>query len=162
MAGAVWWPRSRRSIVLAGLAPAAAQDEAPPEPEAATTTGSAGARAIVTQVTPGVGSFPTGLAAGVALSNVTNSIAQAQAESLDLGLIGILIESFDLVNGFDVPDALFRRQPVGRRLGQPRGVPDRGVDARGRTHDRSHHEGCPVGHGHLHRAGCLQQRPRQH
>ena len=95
-------------IVLAGLAPAAAQDEAPPEPEAATTTGSAGARAIVTQVTPGVGSFPTGLAAGVALSNVTNSIAQAQAESLDLGLIGILIESFDLVNGFDVPDALFR------------------------------------------------------
>jgi hypothetical protein len=100
----------RRSLVLAvasvalligALAPAHAQ-EAP----APFTNGTASATAIVTRLTPGVGSLPTGLFGGVALTNVTNAIAQAQAETLDLGLIGALLAALDVVPASDLPSPI--------------------------------------------------------
>jgi hypothetical protein len=89
------------ALVLVGLAPADAVDEPVPF-----QNGTASATAIVTRFTPGVGSLPTGLFGGVALSNVTNSIAQAQAETLDFGLIGDLIVALDLVPREDLPGPL--------------------------------------------------------
>ncbi len=91
------------ALLLGGLAPA---DALPPEP-VPFGNGTATATAVVTKFTPGVGSFPTGLAGGVAITNVTNAIAQAQAETLDLGLIGLLLTALDVVDGDDIPEPLF-------------------------------------------------------
>ena len=88
-------------LLLVGLAPARALDEQEPFPD-----GTAAASAIVARFTPGVGSLPTGLFGGVALTNVTNSIAQAQAETLDFGLIGALLVALGLVSSDDLPGPL--------------------------------------------------------
>jgi hypothetical protein len=90
-------------LVLAGLPRADARAVPDQEP----LTGTASGTAVVAKVIPGVGAFPTGLASGVALSNVTNAIAQAQAETLDLGLLALLLTSYDLVDGDDLPQELF-------------------------------------------------------
>src|SRR5690606_5562543 len=70
------------------------------------SNGTASATAIVTRFTPGVGSLPTGLFGGVALTNVTNSIAQAQSETLDLGLIGALLTALEIVPGSELPSPI--------------------------------------------------------
>lgn len=52
------------------------------------SNGTANATAIVARVAPGVGSLELAIANGVAVSEITNHLAQAQAQTLDLGLIG--------------------------------------------------------------------------
>ena len=89
------------ALLLVGLAPAEGQEEPAPF-----SNGTASATAIVTRFTPGVGSLPTGLFGGVALTDVTNGIAQAQSETLDLGLIGALLTALDLVPGEELPTPL--------------------------------------------------------
>ena len=93
------------SVVLVALAPARARGTttAPPPPF---SNGTASATAIVTRFTPGVGSLPTGLFGGVALTNVTNSVAEAQAKSLDFGLIGALLSALDIVPSSALPSPL--------------------------------------------------------
>ena len=86
-------------LVLGSLGPATAV----PELAAPFANGTASATAILTRFTPGVGSLPTGLFGGVALTNVTNTIAQAQAETLDFGLIGSLLIALDLVPSESLP-----------------------------------------------------------
>jgi hypothetical protein len=50
--------------------------------------GTAKATAVVARVAPGVGALQLGISSGVAVAEVKNTIAQAQAKALDLGLIG--------------------------------------------------------------------------
>lgn len=52
------------------------------------TNGTAKGTAIVSNVAPGVGSLQLGITGGVAVAEVKNTIGQAQAKTLDLGLIG--------------------------------------------------------------------------
>jgi hypothetical protein len=52
------------------------------------SNGTAKATAVVARVAPGVGSLQLGISSGVAVAEIKNTIAQAQAESADLGLIG--------------------------------------------------------------------------
>ena len=52
------------------------------------SNGTAKATAVVARVAPGVGSLELGISGGVAVSEIKNTVAQAQAEALDLGLIG--------------------------------------------------------------------------
>lgn len=50
--------------------------------------GAAKATAVVAKVAPGVGALELGVTSGVAVAEVTNSLAQSQSQALDLGLIG--------------------------------------------------------------------------
>ena len=76
------------AIVAIGLAPAAGQEGGEDSPAPAFSNGTAKATAVVVRVAPGVGSLELGMSAGVAVAEIKNTIAQAQAEALDLGLIG--------------------------------------------------------------------------
>jgi hypothetical protein len=51
-------------------------------------SGDAKATAILTEVAPGVGSLKLGMTVGVAVSQTTNALSQAQGQASDLGLIG--------------------------------------------------------------------------
>jgi hypothetical protein len=75
---------SSTAVLLAtlGLAPGAEGQQAP------FSNGTAKATAIVAQVAPGVGSLQLGITTGVAVSEIKNTVGQAQAKTLDLGLIG--------------------------------------------------------------------------
>lgn len=74
-------------LLLAGFGPAArapAQETAP----APFSNGTAKATAVVAKVAPGIGSLELALASGVAVAEMKNDLVQAQAQALDLGLIG--------------------------------------------------------------------------
>ena len=79
-------------ILGLGLSPAIGQEEGDAgDPTAAGSgfsNGTAKATAVVARVAPGVGSLELGISSGVAVSEIKNTVAQAQAETLDLGLIG--------------------------------------------------------------------------
>jgi hypothetical protein len=74
------------ALLFGGLGPASGQ----PGVRAAApfSNGTANATAIVARVAPGVGSLELAIANGVAVSEITNHLSQAQAQTLDLGLIG--------------------------------------------------------------------------
>ncbi|MGI8631299.1 MAG: hypothetical protein ACR2NA_01960, partial [Solirubrobacterales bacterium] len=76
------------ALVLVGLAPAAGTEAASRPAAAPFSNGVAKATAIVTRVAPGVGSLELALGSGIAVSELKNQLAQAQAQSFDLGLIG--------------------------------------------------------------------------
>lgn len=69
-----------------GLGPAAGQGAQ--DPAGGFSNGMAKATAVVTKIAPGVGSLELALANGIAVAELKNRLAQAQAQSLDLGLIG--------------------------------------------------------------------------
>jgi hypothetical protein len=71
--------------LLAGAWGSASGQEAPAKPF---TNGIAKATAVVARVAPGVGALQLGISSGVAVAEVKNTVAQAQAKALDLGLIG--------------------------------------------------------------------------
>jgi hypothetical protein len=75
---------SSAAVLLAtlGVAPGAQSEEVP------FNNGTAKATAIVAQVAPGVGSLQLGITSGVAVAEIKNTVGQAQAKTLDLGLIG--------------------------------------------------------------------------
>jgi hypothetical protein len=84
-------------IVAIGLSPAFGQEQGretgQESPAAAFSNGTAKATAVVARVAPGVGSLELGISSGVAVAEIKNTIAQAQAEALDLGLIGSTLTS---------------------------------------------------------------------
>ena len=96
-----------------GLAPSAQGETTP------FSNGTAKATAVVARVAPGVGNLQLGISAGVAVAEVKNTIGQAQAKALDLGLIGSTLTG----------RALHRRrrggQPVGPAAADPGGQPRR-------------------------------------
>lgn len=69
-------------LLLASLGTASGQEGKP------FSNGTAKATAIVAEVAPGVGSLQLGITSGVAVSEIKNTVGQAQAKTLDLGLIG--------------------------------------------------------------------------
>ena len=78
------------SLLLFGLRPAAGAPAPVPAPSAraAFSNGQAKATGIVTRMAPGVGNLELAIGSGIAVSEVKNDLAQAQAQAFDLGLIG--------------------------------------------------------------------------
>lgn len=80
-------------VTLFGLAPSA---------EGQTTefsNGIAKATGIVSQVAPGVGNLQLGMTAGVAVAEIRNTLAQAQAKAADFGLIGSTLTAESCTGG---------------------------------------------------------------
>ena len=76
-------------LLLIGLRPASGSPAAPATPSlAAFSNGQAKATGTVVKVAPGVGALELALGSGIAVSELKNELAQAQATSFDLGLIG--------------------------------------------------------------------------
>ena len=82
-------------MLLVGLRPASGSPAGPaaPAPRAEFSNGQAKATAVVTKIGPGVGNLELALGSGVAVSELKNELAQAQAQALDLGLIGTTLTS---------------------------------------------------------------------
>jgi hypothetical protein len=77
-------------LLVVGLRPAGGSPPraASPEARAEFSNGQAKATAVVTKLAPGVGALELALGSGIAVSELKNDLAQAQAQSFDLGLIG--------------------------------------------------------------------------
>jgi hypothetical protein len=75
------------ALLFATLGTATGQEDAP-APSSAFSNGTAKATAVVARVAPGIGALELGISAGVAVAEIKNTIGQAQAEALDLGLLG--------------------------------------------------------------------------
>ena len=99
----------------ATLTSASAQDA----PAAPFSNGKASALARIARYAPGVGSLQLGIGSGVAVSEVSNTLAQAQAQTLDLGLIGtsLTAEQCDGSPGSVKPEQLPQPITVDNRAG---------------------------------------------
>src|SRR5688572_17271367 len=76
-------------LLLAGLRPASGATASPAsEAAAGFSNGQAKATALVTKLAPGVGNLELAIGSGIAVSELKNDLAQAQAQAFDLGLIG--------------------------------------------------------------------------
>jgi hypothetical protein len=112
------------ALLFGGLGPASSQ---PGRPAAAPfSNGTANATAIVARVAPGVGSLELAIANGVAVSEITNHLAQAQAQTLDLGLIGTTLgaEGCDGGDPTVSPDQLPQPTRVDNRAGDTEATSD--------------------------------------
>ena len=96
------------ALLLATLGTAAGQEDGPGPSDF--ENGTAKATAVVARIAPGIGALELGVSAGVAVAEIKNTIGQAQAEALDLGLIGstLTAESClgDGVRQSDLPNPL--------------------------------------------------------
>jgi hypothetical protein len=106
-------------MLLVGLRPASGSPAAPaaPAPRAAFSNGQAKATAVVTKIGPGVGNLELALGSGVAVSELKNDLAQAQAQSLDLGLIGTTLTADGCEAAALRPDQLPQPVRVDNRQG---------------------------------------------
>jgi hypothetical protein len=132
-------------IVALGLSPAFGQEGGQDGGQGASpgtpfSNGTAKATAVVARVAPGVGSLELGLSGGVAVSEIKNTVAQAQAEALDLGLIGSTLTSESCGT-----DAIVQKDqlPTATR------VDSRGGDTQ-LTEEESPAPGAPITAGHKH------------
>jgi len=111
--------------LLGGLGPAgrsgAAEAGPVPAAPAAAPGGVAKATALVAKVAPGVGSLELALGSGIAVAELQNQLAQAQARSFDLGLIGTTLTAEGCGGGDPLVPA--------SALPQPTRVDNRGGDA---------------------------------
>lgn len=124
------------ALLFGGLGPASSQ---PGEAAAAPfSNGTANATAIVARVAPGVGSLELAIANGVAVAEITNRLAQAQAQTLDLGLIGTTLGA----EGCDGGDPTVPPS----QLPQPTRVDNRGGDTEA-TSDEVPVAGSTLGFG---------------
>lgn len=114
------------SVVLLvwGLGSASGQATDPAATEAPFSNGIAKATAIVTRVAPGVGSLELALANGIAVSELKNKLAQAQAQSLDLGLVGTALTAGTCRNPTITPDQLPQPTRVDNRHGDAEATTD--------------------------------------
>jgi hypothetical protein len=122
-------------------APAAAQDL--PQSPAETGTirnGFAKATALVGRIGPGVGNLELAMRGGVAVTQVTNSLAQATSQTADLGLIGSSLTG----EGCSGRPATFTPED----LPQPTFVDNRKGDAE-LARDESGTDGSPLGAGRM-------------
>ncbi len=124
-------------LLVATLGTAAGQDDPPAPP--AFANGTAKATAVVARVAPGVGALELGISAGVAVAEIKNTIGQAQAEALDLGLIGSTLTAESCLGDGLPPSAL----PNALR------VDSRGGDTSA-TEDEAPVDGATIGGGRKH------------
>src|SRR3954447_1948941 len=76
-------------VVLLGLLPATAGwSQQSPTETGTIRNGTAKATALVSRVGPGVGNLELAMRGGVAITQITNSLAQATSQTEDFGLIG--------------------------------------------------------------------------
>lgn len=75
------------AFLLAGLSPASGETSRPLQ-AAPFSNGMAKATARISKFGPGVGNLELALGSGIAVSELKNQLAQAQAQTVDLGLIG--------------------------------------------------------------------------
>lgn len=87
------------ALLLAAVGPASGVSGGGAAQAPAFTNGTAKATAVLSKVAPGVGALELGISSGIAVSEVTNSLAQAQAQALDLGLIGTTLTAEDCEGG---------------------------------------------------------------
>lgn len=117
--------RTRAAAAASGMAVLAAVLLAPPsaaqapQPETGEIrNGTAKAVATVVSAAPGVGALALGVTAGTAVTQVTNSLAQATSQTANLGLIGTSLTEESCTGG----DPTIRPED----LPQPLGVDNRG------------------------------------
>jgi hypothetical protein len=103
------------AVLLWGLSGASGQDAGPAD--AAFSNGTAKATAIVARVAPGVGSLELALASGIAVAELKNQLGQAQAQSLDLGLIGTTLTAEGCRDAVITADQLPQPTRVDNRKG---------------------------------------------
>lgn len=118
---------------LAGSAPVRAQEDGE------IRNGTAKAVALVSRVAPGVGNLELGMTAGTSVTQITNSLAQATSQTVDLGLIGSSLTA----EGCRGSSSL---QP--EDLPQPTAVDNRDGDASA-TRDESGTSDAPFGMGRM-------------
>ena len=109
-------------LLLWGLAPASAGPGA--APPAAFSNGVAKATAIVSKVAPGVGALELGISNGVAVAELKNKLGQAQAQSVDLGLIGTTLTAEGCRDATITPDDLPQPTRVDNRKGDAAATSD--------------------------------------
>lgn len=102
------------------------------------TNGTAKATAVVSQVAPGVGNLQLGMTAGVAVAEIKNTVAQAQAKAADFGLIGSTLTAESCTGG----DAVITQS----QLPQPTRVDSRAGNA-SLTEDHIPIAGTAIGAG---------------
>jgi hypothetical protein len=103
------------AILLWGLGSASGQTaEAPAAPF---SNGTAKATAVVVKVAPGIGSLQLALGSGVAVAEVKNRLGQAQAQALDLGLIGTTLTAGGCSDPVVRPEQLPQPTRVDNRKG---------------------------------------------
>lgn len=105
-------------LVLWGLAPASAGPESSTAAtQAGFSNGVAKATAVVSKVAPGVGALELGISNGVAVAELKNKLGQAQAQSIDLGLIGTTLTAETCRDAAFTPDDLPQPTRVDNRNG---------------------------------------------
>ncbi|MGH9274488.1 MAG: hypothetical protein ACRDZU_07560 [Acidimicrobiales bacterium] len=110
-------------LLVWGLGSASSQAAEPPV-TVPFSNGVAKATAVVTKVAPGVGSLELALANGIAVSELKNQLGQAQAQSLDLGLIGTTLTAGGCRNAAVTPDQLPQPTRVDNRKGDASATTD--------------------------------------
>lgn len=112
-------------FLLAGLAPASGAPGAPEQTPFA--NGQAKATALVMKGAPGVGSLELALGSGIAVSELKNQLAQAQAQSFDLGLVGTTLTAEGCDGEANIrPDQLPQPTRVDNRQGDAEAATDEG------------------------------------
>lgn len=112
------------ALLLTGLGPATGAPIAP-EQETAFSNGIAKATAQVAKIGPGVGSLELALGSGIAVSELKNQLAQSQAQSFDLGLIGTTLTAESCGGAAALtPDQLPQPTRVDNRKGTTRAETD--------------------------------------
>jgi len=112
-------------LLFVGLRPASGSPAAPAAPsEAGFSNGQAKATATVVKVAPGVGALELALGSGIAVSELKNDLAQAQATSFDLGLIGTTLTAEGCRDAAFTNDDLPQPTRVDNRAGDTRASED--------------------------------------
>ena len=140
-ATALRWRNTRRTALVSCLALALAvggqrASDAAPTP-AEVGNGTAKATATTSRIAPGVGQLELGMTNGTAVTQVTNSLAQATSQVMDLGLIGTSLTSVDCEGNQNVKP---------EDLPQPTSVDNRNGDAKASADEYSD-PSSPVGAG---------------
>ena len=108
------------ALLVGGLGPAAGQGTQ----DAGFSNGMAKATAVVTKIAPGVGSLELALANGIAVAELKNKLTQAQAQSLDLGLIGTTLTAEGCRDAALTADELPQPTRVDNRQGDAEAASD--------------------------------------
>ncbi len=112
-------------LLLIGLRPASGAPATPDAPAAAPfSNGQAKATAIVTRMAPGVGNLELAIGSGIAVSELKNDLAQAQAQAFDLGLIGTTLTAGGCRDATITEDDLPQPVRVDNRQGDTRATSD--------------------------------------
>jgi hypothetical protein len=104
------------ALLLAGLGSGSGQ-AAGQEATTPFANGTAKATAVVVKVAPGVGSLELALGSGIAVAELKNQLGQAQAQALDLGLIGTTLTAGGCRNPVIRPEQLPQPTRVDNRRG---------------------------------------------